>query len=626
NWRIFYATSPDGLTWTKYDNSIPSNSDTTGTNGRIPLGTSGKGDSYHAYASRVIKDVDKYKMWYAGYDGTNTRSYYATSSDGLTWTKYDNSIPSNSDTTGTNGRIPLGTSGKGDSIGIYSPNIIKDGDTYKMWYVGHNGTNPRIFYATAPANRTVSFWRKSSSGEWQYITNSDGASYINGNSGFFATNYPIYATHTNMLIGKLSISNSYFNGLIDEVMIFNKSLTQAEIQAFYNNQSKRFKDEGEVILSSIQLNETGYDKIEVSLEEERKLNSRISVSIGYCSNLTLNCSLDESYIYTEKEFLDNTGKATLNIPLNTTDIKPKIKLYANTTQGNESFYTPLVYSNVSLFLTQKPEWITIPDNATIVYGESENWEGVQFEAEAKGNAEIDGFGVNDSRFIMNKTGFLKTDEKLNASEYYLLISVNDTEGNNNTLIYLVNITKREITIKADDKTKVYSTSDPPLTYTITSGSLVYNDYITGSLEREAGESAGNYSINRGSLDVNNNYNITFISGLFSITKATPLLSLISDSGWVVFETILVTISGENCPSQLECKLYLEGEELVNPYSSLFPAGNYTFEYNTTGNQNYTSYSITKTLISQKATSSETKYCKDTSFGYNYLNNQRYKPC
>ncbi len=157
NYRIYYATSTDGLIWTKYDNTIPSASDTTSTNGRIPLGTSGKGDSSHVSAPLVIKDGTTYKMWYQGHDGTNYRTYYATSSDGLTWTKYDNTIPSASDTTSTNGRLPLGTSGKGDSSGVSSPSVIKEGTTYKMWYTGFDGSNYRIYYATSSDGLT---WTK----------------------------------------------------------------------------------------------------------------------------------------------------------------------------------------------------------------------------------------------------------------------------------------------------------------------------------------------------------------------------------------------------------------------------------------------------------------------------------
>ena len=133
--------------WTKYDNSIPVISDGASTNGRIPLGNAGKGDDANIYAPTVIKDGSTYKMWYSGNDGTNWRIYYATSPDGLIWTKYDNTIPVISDGASTNGRIPLGNAGKGDDGHAYTPTVIKDDSTYKMWYSGHDGTNVRIYYA-----------------------------------------------------------------------------------------------------------------------------------------------------------------------------------------------------------------------------------------------------------------------------------------------------------------------------------------------------------------------------------------------------------------------------------------------------------------------------------------------
>ncbi|MBI2437229.1 MAG: hypothetical protein HYV36_00235 [Lentisphaerae bacterium] len=158
NWRIYYATSPDGLTWTKYSNAIPAPSDTTSTDGRIPLGTAGKGDVSGVAFPTAIKDGSTYKMWYVGYDGTNWRIYYATSPNGLTWAKYDNTIPAPSDTISTNGRIPLGTAGKGDDVYAYTPIVIKEDDsTYKMWYTGYDGTNWRIYYATSPDGLT---WAK----------------------------------------------------------------------------------------------------------------------------------------------------------------------------------------------------------------------------------------------------------------------------------------------------------------------------------------------------------------------------------------------------------------------------------------------------------------------------------
>lgn len=160
--RIYYATSPDGLTWTKYDNTIEAPSDTTGTNGRIPLGTTGKGDVLGALWCSVIKDGLTYKMWYSGLNSNNVyyQIYYATSPDGLTWTKYNNTVPVADQITGTDGRIPMGVlgSGRGDVAGTHSPSVIKDGDTYKMWYVGMDVSGVgRGYYATSPDGLT---WTK----------------------------------------------------------------------------------------------------------------------------------------------------------------------------------------------------------------------------------------------------------------------------------------------------------------------------------------------------------------------------------------------------------------------------------------------------------------------------------
>ena len=80
-----------------------------------------------------------------------------------------------------------------------------------------------------------------------------------------------------------------------------------------------------------------------------------------------------------------------------------------------------------------------------------------------------------------------------------------------------NITPRPITVTADAKSKGLGESDPPLTYQITSGTLVFDDTLSGSLERDPGESVGTYPIRKGSLSAGSNYNLTFINGIFTIT-------------------------------------------------------------------------------------------------------------
>ncbi|MEI8083039.1 MAG: hypothetical protein WCI74_14475, partial [Actinomycetes bacterium] len=150
SWRIFYASSPDGYTWTKLTNGFEAANNNTGTMGRIPLGLAGKGDSTGTLWPCVIKDNGVYKMWYSGNNG-NYRIYYATSPDGLTWTKYNNSVPTSNDVTGIQGQVPLGaTAARGDVTHVRSPCVVKQGMTYLMWYVGFSSNSTqRIYEATS---------------------------------------------------------------------------------------------------------------------------------------------------------------------------------------------------------------------------------------------------------------------------------------------------------------------------------------------------------------------------------------------------------------------------------------------------------------------------------------------
>jgi hypothetical protein len=80
------------------------------------------------------------------------------------------------------------------------------------------------------------------------------------------------------------------------------------------------------------------------------------------------------------------------------------------------------------------------------------------------------------------------------------------------------ITPRPLEITADSKTKVYGNQDPELTFSITSGSLVYGDSFSGSLRRSPGESLGTYPIEIGTLSISNNYNLKYIGADFRIVQ------------------------------------------------------------------------------------------------------------
>ncbi len=128
------------------------------------------------------------------------------------------------------------------------------------------------------------------------------------------------------------------------------------------------------------------------------------------------------------------------------------------------------------------------------------------------------------------TGSLSRASGENTGTYAInqgTLTVNDGNGGANYTITYVGdnftITPRGITITADaGQTKVYGNSDPALTQTITAGTLVGGDSLTGSQSRAAGENVGTYAINQGTLAVSDgnggaNYSITYVGDNFAIT-------------------------------------------------------------------------------------------------------------
>jgi predicted GH43/DUF377 family glycosyl hydrolase len=93
----------------------------------INVGPTGSWDRYYAFYPCVIKDGSMYKMWYSGYGGSYYAIGYATSSDGKSWTKYSG-----------NPVLTVGQYDQWDGYYAYMPCVIQDGSEYKMWYTGYS--------------------------------------------------------------------------------------------------------------------------------------------------------------------------------------------------------------------------------------------------------------------------------------------------------------------------------------------------------------------------------------------------------------------------------------------------------------------------------------------------------
>ena len=87
------------------------------------------------------------------------------------------------------------------------------------------------------------------------------------------------------------------------------------------------------------------------------------------------------------------------------------------------------------------------------------------------------------------------------------------------------ITPRTLTIRAKDVSIIYGEADRTLEYVVIG--LVGDDVLVGALEREAGDTVGQYTIYQGTLAANDNYNISYVSATYTIKKATYDMSGIS---------------------------------------------------------------------------------------------------
>jgi len=149
---IGYATSPNGVEWTKYsDNPV------------LSSGAAGAWDEGRIYGPVVISTGNSYVMYYRGLSsqGTVGQTGMATSDDGIHWTKRASPIS-----------IPPSTSGW-DSYLWFLGGAMKSGGVYTMWYHGlrASGANGEIGCANStdgivwnvyPGNPVITYGPKGS--------------------------------------------------------------------------------------------------------------------------------------------------------------------------------------------------------------------------------------------------------------------------------------------------------------------------------------------------------------------------------------------------------------------------------------------------------------------------------
>lgn len=139
NFRIGYAASPDGISWSKLQG-------TAGAGSVLGVGSIGEPDANGAEDPYVIKENRIYRMWYVGYDGNTRRLLYATSSDGMHWTKKG---------------VVFNPAGKDAlaELGEQNPVVINRSGGYELWYQGKSVSSPNYHVIRATSRDGIT-WEK----------------------------------------------------------------------------------------------------------------------------------------------------------------------------------------------------------------------------------------------------------------------------------------------------------------------------------------------------------------------------------------------------------------------------------------------------------------------------------
>lgn len=341
-------------------------------------------------------------------------AYYAFDSDTINRTAYDYT-QNNYDGTYTNGA--------NITVGLYGSSGIFDGTndyitlnalanttngTWCTWAKPNNNTGQySLFGIVGTAERqyingninknwsigagilgsgsAIDSGHNISLGIWQHLClvldGYNASIYKNGIQGP-KYNYTQFNNAGAISIGWLGSGSLYFNGSIDDFMIFNKSLTTQQIQDIFNNQSARFLSQGtqEVLQFNIS---AGFNRINISLTRfEDYLGTNVSVGIGtWDKRLDYNTTMDGLVSYFN---LDNNS----NLQENLTKVVDRIYYNNGTVLGN-STYNSSVYDGGMTFYA-KANYISIPDSTPLNLSEKNNFTLVGW---------VKPLGTNNMRFI-----------------------------------------------------------------------------------------------------------------------------------------------------------------------------------------------------------------------------------
>ncbi len=134
------------------------------------------------------------------------------------------------------------------------------------------------------------------------------------------------------------------NGTLDDVMIFNTSLTSAQILAIYNNQSARFLATGtqDIVNQSYMNISTGNNRVNVTTYIESLLGSSINLTVGYYNT---------SWSYTTPQVVSSGTNLTFNISSTSTNLTLNYTFYAGGKEEEKTitYNFNTTYENINMW-------------------------------------------------------------------------------------------------------------------------------------------------------------------------------------------------------------------------------------------------------------------------------------
>ena len=231
-------------------------------------------------------------------------------------------------------------------------------------------------------------------------------------------------SRVNWIMGARTYSSAYYNylnGSIDEIMIFNTTLTAAQVLSIYNNQSSRFMTQGtQDINNQSYMNITaGNNRVNITTTMASLLGSNISMYIGYFE--------DGNWYYPSFDYQQNVVSGvvnTFNITINTTGIS--IDYIYNAGNLTNPFYSPLIESyswNVWNYTAPSGDtsyptfnYYTFSVNNNSQYALNQNYQFNTTITSTNGTAGIEWAGTNYTLSNISSV-FNKTFSDLSAGTY-----------------------------------------------------------------------------------------------------------------------------------------------------------------------------------------------------------------